>query len=554
MRTPYAVLRAPTRGALATVVVAAAACVGMPTESDIGDIEVCPTPEDPSRISIRLANPILRVGLTAQVEATPVDAKGQWVFCAPAPLFETGDSTVATVSPTGIVTGVRTGNTYIRAKSGPVRDSVAITVVANTVASVAIKSAPPSLLLRQTVKLGVELHDSAGNVVTPISVIWRSEDTAVATITNTGMLVAVGEGVATVTLEAEGLSAVARIPVNDEVPTRRFRQIAGGFAHTCALVDGGGVPSGTAYCWGDGTIGQLGVGQTGYARVPLRVAGGQSFAFIAAGSNSSCGITTSGETYCWGANENGQLGDGTMTNRIVPVRVATTLAFRAVAIGSGMTCGLTADGSAYCWGRVVSSMALSPTVMPGGIQFVELTGGGGAVCGRVTSGRVYCWGLDWAGATPTAPRGGLLFSQVSAGAYHVCGIAVSDGLGYCWGRMSGNQLGRNVPDAVYDTPVAMPGGLRLTSVSASNGFTCAVAETGSFCLGNTGYGGTIADSPLAVPQEPRRRFATLAGGEFHACAIDTGGGGWCWGRNLEGQLGAAEANSYPIEAYQLLIR
>jgi len=466
------------------------------------------------------------------------------------------DPRVATVSSTGLVTAVSAGDVYIRGTSGTVRDSVAIRVVATALASVVIKSAPPSLLLRQTVGLGLEARDSDGNVVTPDAVVWRSEDSTVATITNTGMLVAVRAGLATVIVDAEGLTAAAQIQVTDETPARTFRQIAAGGQHTCAIVGGGGIPEGTAYCWGDGTVGELGVGQTGYAAVPIRVAGEHRFTFIAAGGPSSCGIIVSGETYCWGANNAGQLGDGTQTNRMVPVRVATTLSFRQLALGSDMTCGLVAEGSAYCWGRIGSATATRPTLAPGGIKFVDLTGGGGFVCGRTYTGRAYCWGNGdtWAGATPTPPRGDLLFSQINVGVYHVCGVAVSDGLGYCWGRMDARPLGMTVPTGTRDTPIAIPGGLRLASVSAGNGFTCGVAENGSYCLGNTGLSNNIVDSYVAVPGEPRQRFATLASGQFHACAIDTRGGGWCWGRNFEGQVGAGERSSPATEPYQLLIR
>jgi len=498
----------------------------------------------------------LRLGFDVRIEALPLDAQGQVAFCAPPVEWSSANASVATVSA-GLVVGISAGKTYVRASSGGKVDSVAVNVVATTIGSVAMVSVPASLLVGQTVALGVVARDTDGNVITPRSIKWLTDDATVATISISGMLVTREGGTATVTVEAEGLTAVARIPVTRDAPTRRFRQIATGLQHTCAIVGGGGIPDGTAFCWGDGTVGQLGVGGTGIANGPLQVSGGHTFTSIAVGESSSCAVTPSGDAYCWGKNDAGQLGDGTTVDRTVPVRVATTFAFRSVALGQGTVCGLTADGSAYCWGRVGTATGQAPTLVPGGIQFADLTGGGRFVCGRTAAGRAYCWGSTsiWAGPTPTSPRGNLVFSQITAGANHVCGVAIADGLGYCWGELLGKPLGPSVPDGVRETPVLVPGGLRFTSLAAGSGFTCGVTTAGSYCLG---YGSLLSNSvggssPAPIPQEDRHRFVTISGGSTYACAIDTNGGGWCWGSNSLGRVGAGEYYATATEPLQLRI-
>jgi hypothetical protein len=201
----------------------------------------------------------------------------------------------------------------------------------------------------------------------------------------------------------------------------------------------------------------------------------------------------------------------------------------------------------------------TPTRVASGIEFAELTsGGGGFVCGRTAAGRAYCWGTGfangWAPITPTSPRGDMLFSQISAGSYHVCGVAVADGLGYCWGRLQGSPLGWMFPDGVRETPVAIPGGLRYTSVSAGGNFTCGVTGSGSYCLGAARLSNSDGGpSPRAIPKEEQHRFVVISGGDYHACAIDANGGGWCWGMNTAGQVGAGEYGSSPTEPLQLRI-
>src|SRR5439155_17046564 len=120
-----------------------------------------------------------------------------------------------------------------------------------------------------------------------------------------------------------------------------FSSLSAGWGPTCALT-----ANGTAYCWGDNSDGDLGVGtNTGSLQTcsigacsytPLAVAAGLAFTTLGAGncaggrtftslspfSFHTCGLTTAGVAYCWGSNSNGELGDGTTTSSPVPVRVA----------------------------------------------------------------------------------------------------------------------------------------------------------------------------------------------------------------------------------------
>ena len=552
--------------AIATTVLAASGCFTM---GDIagpdfeGGFDLCSGASPVvARIDLQPTQAYLRVGSNVQVEAKLLDPQAQVLFlCHPPLVWSSSNPTVATVSA-GLVVAVTAGKAFIRAQSGGGFDSVAVTVAATSIGSVAIVGAPASLLVGQTARLRVVVRDTDGQVVAPQLLIWQTDDATVATVSAGGMVIAVNEGIAVVTAVAEGVTATARIPVTRDAPVRRFRQIAAGAEHSCAIVGGGGVPDGTAFCWGANSSGQLGnpaIPWASHAAVPMPVSGGHTFAFIAVSDHSSCALAASGEAYCWGDNDAGQLGDGTTTDRDAPVRVSTTLAFRSIAMAGALTCALTGDGAAYCWGRVTGAALPTPTRVGSGIEFAELTsGGGGFVCGRTAAGRAYCWGTGfangWAPITPTSPRGDMLFSQISAGSYHVCGVAVADGLGYCWGRLQASPLGATIPDGVRDAPVAIPGGLRFTSVSAGGDFTCGVTSSGSYCLGAARLSNSDgSSSPRPIPKEDQHRFVAISGGDYHACAIDANGGGWCWGTNFAGQVGAGEFGSSPTEPLQLRI-
>ena len=138
MLTPHAGLRGLTLVPLTAGVLAAAAC-GMPTASDLENIELCPSPVAARGVSMQAPDSTLRVGLTVQLIAFAVNARGEYEFCAPGLEFASSDPGVAIVSSTGLVTGVSAGSAYIRGSSGSARDSIGIKVVAAAVGSVATR-------------------------------------------------------------------------------------------------------------------------------------------------------------------------------------------------------------------------------------------------------------------------------------------------------------------------------------------------------------------------------------------------------------------------------
>jgi alpha-tubulin suppressor-like RCC1 family protein len=97
----------------------------------------------------------------------------------------------------------------------------------------------------------------------------------------------------------------------------RYVTVSSGGMHTCGVDD-----AGQAHCWGAGNFGQLGLssallasrcasGSIACSTTPLRVTGWRQFTSISAGQgNHTCGLTIGGNVYCWGAGSLGQLGNG----------------------------------------------------------------------------------------------------------------------------------------------------------------------------------------------------------------------------------------------------
>lgn len=126
----------------------------------------------------------------------------------------------------------------------------------------------------------------------------------------------------------------------------QFRQLAAGRNHNCAVRT-----DKRAFCWGDGTAGQIGNGRTYLSFWPRAVSGGLFFDRVTAGIFHSCGESTTNRAYCWGSNgARGQVGDGTRERRLTPVAVAGGHLFNQVSAGALHTCGTTNGSEGYCWG------------------------------------------------------------------------------------------------------------------------------------------------------------------------------------------------------------
>jgi alpha-tubulin suppressor-like RCC1 family protein len=80
------------------------------------------------------------------------------------------------------------------------------------------------------------------------------------------------------------------------------------------------------------------------------VAGGLSLERVTAGSRYACAESTSNRAYCWGDNSAGQLGVGTFQNSTTPTQVLGGLFFRQLSAGYRHVCGKTPSGVLYCWG------------------------------------------------------------------------------------------------------------------------------------------------------------------------------------------------------------
>ena len=138
----------------------------------------------------------------------------------------------------------------------------------------------------------------------------------------------------------------------------------------------------------------------------------------------------------------------------------------------------------------------------------------------------------------------MAWQSVSAGKDHTCGIS-QNGILYCWGSNFNGQLGNDESGESKEKLIPFKiSSFSWISVSAGEAHTCGTdASDDLYCWGHNYYGqvgnGSSGDTPdiLTPVLIGATDFSLLSTGRNHTCSIDNGGGLYCWGWNLEGQIG-----------------
>jgi len=163
----------------------------------------------PATIAVTPTTASIAIGGTVQLTADVRDAAGNpFVGTVTWSSSATG---VATVSATGLVTGVAAGPAQITARIQNLTATADITVLppVASVAIAAIGSEPLEIGL--TVQLSATAYNAAGQPI-PAVIVWSTSDPAIAVVDQTGLVKGTGRGTATIT------AAVGS--VNDQVDIR----------------------------------------------------------------------------------------------------------------------------------------------------------------------------------------------------------------------------------------------------------------------------------------------------------------------------------------------
>lgn len=341
--------------------------------------------------------------------------------------------------------------------------------------------------------------------------------------------------------------------------------VALGLDHACALL-----VDRTVKCWGANQSGQLGAGDTikrgddpgemGDALPTVDLGTGRTAKAIAAGQAFTCAILDDDTLKCWGSGSSGRLGTGDTENRgnqagemgdaLPAIDLGTGRTPVAVTAGEFHACAVLDDGSLKCWGRNEDGQLGYGDTNDRGDQPGEM----GDALAAIDLG---------AGRTAAA---------VDAGRQHTCAVDDASEV-VCWGRGGslGTGTGDNRGDEVGEMGDALVGadiGTGRTPVAVHTGsfHTCAVLDDANVkCWGFGLYGrlglgsegsrgadpGQMGDALAAVDLGTGRTASAVAPGLSHTCAVLDNESVKCWGQNHRGQLALGDTNNRGDDAAEM---
>ena len=161
--------------------------------------------------SVSPASSTIAVGSTLQLTVTARDGNGNIVTGRPT-VWTSGNPAVATIDANGLATAVGAGSTQLTVAVEGVRATANLTVTEIPIASITLTPTTASVTAGTSITLAATPVDAKGNPLTGRTLSWSSSNSAVATVSQSGVVSGVTAGSATITVS--GASAGQSPPVS----------------------------------------------------------------------------------------------------------------------------------------------------------------------------------------------------------------------------------------------------------------------------------------------------------------------------------------------------
>jgi uncharacterized protein YjdB len=166
----------------------------------------------PAKVVVSPSAASAAVGAQIHLSATVATRTGRVLEGHPVQ-WSSSDPQHASVSSSGVVTGVQQGSAKIIAVASKAADTAVVTVAAAPIARLTLTPATSTLVSGQTLQLSAHALDANGGELTGRAVGWQSSDANVASVSTGGVVRGGRIGTATITGSSEGKSATATIRV-----------------------------------------------------------------------------------------------------------------------------------------------------------------------------------------------------------------------------------------------------------------------------------------------------------------------------------------------------
>lgn len=197
------------------------------TLTDTAKVEIA---QVPTTVALSPDTLELAPGDTARLDVVVHDANGFEIEDA-APTWSSGDTTVATVDESGLISGVAEGTAHVVASAGEAADTTVLVVAAGAgggdgggpgegpgddVVPATVEAAPALLefdALGDSLRVTAVVRDAEGAEITDAEVVWSSTDTTVASVGGEGWVVARGNGTASIVARAGEVADTVEVDV-----------------------------------------------------------------------------------------------------------------------------------------------------------------------------------------------------------------------------------------------------------------------------------------------------------------------------------------------------
>lgn len=163
-------------------------------------------------VTVTPSSSTLIVGSTVQLNTQITDAQGN-LLTGRTVTFSSDAPGVATVSGSGLVTSVAAGTARITATSEGKSGSATVQVIPVPVATVTLTPTTAALFVGSTQQLTAVARSAGGTILTGRTVTYTSGAPTVATVNATGLVTAVGSGVALILATIDGVTATSTLTV-----------------------------------------------------------------------------------------------------------------------------------------------------------------------------------------------------------------------------------------------------------------------------------------------------------------------------------------------------
>ncbi|MEO8295126.1 MAG: Ig-like domain-containing protein [Gemmatimonadota bacterium] len=173
-------------------------------------VKVSVSPVVVARIVLDASPRSIEIGETRKLSAAALDETGQRLD---RPMtWHSSDSSILAMTPAGEITGLQEGTAEIKVAAEQQTEVLRVAVVPAPIASVAVSPANVGSRAGETTQLVAQAQDARGKVVNR-PIVWSSSKPAVATVSGTGMVTAVGPGTSIITATVDGKKATADVRV-----------------------------------------------------------------------------------------------------------------------------------------------------------------------------------------------------------------------------------------------------------------------------------------------------------------------------------------------------